>query len=210
MKYRGVLAIESQCQLCSRLLCYVFCICLLTNKYQKYKSVELGDQLCQLQMFRCGFNLKLRILAKFRIVTSFRFIIPLFAFHHVQLRINVFFILNIPPKFDNNIAFVGQSDPETVGTYMCVYVHIPVSSSHYFYSFYQPRSTQKRPKKCLTLQTKTRIPKLAGKNFRYLTFTLSSNFNLTFSYNVNLTKSFRVFTFTFPTKRFYCCCSSPQ
>ena len=31
----------------SRLLCYVvFCICLLTtNKYQKYKSVELGDQL---------------------------------------------------------------------------------------------------------------------------------------------------------------------
>ena len=38
----------------SRLPCYVFCICLLTtgvatansiNKYQKYKSVELGDQL---------------------------------------------------------------------------------------------------------------------------------------------------------------------
>ena len=28
---------------------YVFCICLLTNKYQKYKSVELGDlnQGCQ-------------------------------------------------------------------------------------------------------------------------------------------------------------------
>ena len=25
--------------------CYVFCICLLTYKYQKYKSVELGDQL---------------------------------------------------------------------------------------------------------------------------------------------------------------------
>ena len=25
--------------------CYVFCICMLTNKYQKYKSVELGDQL---------------------------------------------------------------------------------------------------------------------------------------------------------------------
>ena len=32
--------------LTSRLPCYVFCICLLaTNKYQKYKSVELGDQL---------------------------------------------------------------------------------------------------------------------------------------------------------------------
>ena len=31
----------------SRLPCYVFCICLLTNKYQKYKSVELGDQLLQ-------------------------------------------------------------------------------------------------------------------------------------------------------------------
>ena len=29
----------------SRLPCYVFCICMLTNKYQKYKSVELGDQL---------------------------------------------------------------------------------------------------------------------------------------------------------------------
>ena len=29
----------------SRLPCYVFCICLLTYKYQKYKSVELGDQL---------------------------------------------------------------------------------------------------------------------------------------------------------------------
>ena len=29
----------------SRLPCYVFCICLFTNKYQKYKSVELGDQL---------------------------------------------------------------------------------------------------------------------------------------------------------------------
>ena len=29
----------------SRLPCYVFRICLLTNKYQKYKSVELGDQL---------------------------------------------------------------------------------------------------------------------------------------------------------------------
>ena len=30
-----------------RLPCYVFCICLLTytNRYQKYKSVELGDQL---------------------------------------------------------------------------------------------------------------------------------------------------------------------
>ena len=25
--------------------CYVFCICLLTNIYQKYKSVALGDQL---------------------------------------------------------------------------------------------------------------------------------------------------------------------
>ena len=24
---------------------YVFCICLLANKYQKYKLVELGDQL---------------------------------------------------------------------------------------------------------------------------------------------------------------------
>ena len=30
---------------CSRLPCYVFCICLLTFKYQKYKSVELGDHL---------------------------------------------------------------------------------------------------------------------------------------------------------------------
>ena len=30
----------------SRLPCCVFCICLLTtNRYQKYKSVELGDQL---------------------------------------------------------------------------------------------------------------------------------------------------------------------
>ena len=29
----------------SRLPCYVFCICPLTYKYQKYKSVELGDQL---------------------------------------------------------------------------------------------------------------------------------------------------------------------
>ena len=29
----------------SRLPCYVFCICLSTNKDQKYKSVELGDQL---------------------------------------------------------------------------------------------------------------------------------------------------------------------
>ena len=29
----------------SRLPCYVFCICQLTNKYQTYKSVELGDQL---------------------------------------------------------------------------------------------------------------------------------------------------------------------
>ena len=29
----------------SRLPCYVFRICLLTNIYQKYKSVELGDQL---------------------------------------------------------------------------------------------------------------------------------------------------------------------
>ena len=28
----------------SRLPCYVFCICLLTNRYQKYKSVELADQ----------------------------------------------------------------------------------------------------------------------------------------------------------------------
>ena len=27
------------------LIADVFCICLLTNKYQKYKSVELGDQL---------------------------------------------------------------------------------------------------------------------------------------------------------------------
>ena len=34
---RGVLS--------SRLPCYVFCICLLTYKYQKYKSVELGGQL---------------------------------------------------------------------------------------------------------------------------------------------------------------------
>ena len=32
-----------------RLPCYVFCICLLTNKYQKYKSVELDDQLGQLE-----------------------------------------------------------------------------------------------------------------------------------------------------------------
>ena len=33
----------------SRLPCYVFCICMLTdmstNEYQKYKSIELGDQL---------------------------------------------------------------------------------------------------------------------------------------------------------------------
>jgi hypothetical protein len=33
-------------------------------------------------------------------------------------------------------------------------------------SFYQPQSTQKRQRKCLTLPTKTRIQKLAGKNFR--------------------------------------------
>ena len=33
----------------SRLPCYVFCIFLLTtNKYQKYKSVKLGDQLTSL------------------------------------------------------------------------------------------------------------------------------------------------------------------
>ena len=32
----------------SRSPCYVFCICVLTyQKYQKYKSVELGDQLHQ-------------------------------------------------------------------------------------------------------------------------------------------------------------------
>ena len=29
----------------SRLPCLVFCICMLTNKYQKYKLVDLGDQL---------------------------------------------------------------------------------------------------------------------------------------------------------------------
>ena len=29
----------------NRLPCYVVCICLSTNRYQKYKSVELGDQL---------------------------------------------------------------------------------------------------------------------------------------------------------------------
>ena len=34
----------------SRLPCYVFCICLSTNKYQKYKSVELGDQLIIVEM----------------------------------------------------------------------------------------------------------------------------------------------------------------
>ena len=28
----------------SRFLCYVFCICLLTNKYQKYKTVVEGEQ----------------------------------------------------------------------------------------------------------------------------------------------------------------------
>ena len=32
----------------SRLPGYLFCICLSTNKYQKYKSVELGDQLHRL------------------------------------------------------------------------------------------------------------------------------------------------------------------
>ena len=30
----------------SRLPCYVVCICLSTNRYQKYNSVELGDQWC--------------------------------------------------------------------------------------------------------------------------------------------------------------------
>ena len=38
---------ESLCVEClaGKLPYYVFCICLLTNKYQKYKAVELGDQL---------------------------------------------------------------------------------------------------------------------------------------------------------------------
>ena len=47
----------------SRLPCHVFCIGLLTtNKYQKYKSVELGDQLLYVYPFKkhvhsiCGFN----------------------------------------------------------------------------------------------------------------------------------------------------------
>ena len=53
----------------SRLPCYVFCICPLTYKYQKYKSVELGDQLrsfypddqqnvAQLTMFHLGFDFR--------------------------------------------------------------------------------------------------------------------------------------------------------
>ena len=44
-------------------VCYVLYICLLTtNKYQKYKSVELGDQLLYVYPFKkhvhsiCGFN----------------------------------------------------------------------------------------------------------------------------------------------------------
>ena len=35
-----------------RLPCYVFSICLLTNRYQKYKSVEWGDQLCIAQIVK--------------------------------------------------------------------------------------------------------------------------------------------------------------
>ena len=44
---RSCATMHSQLHCCSsRLHCYVFCFCLLTtNKYQKYKSVELGDQL---------------------------------------------------------------------------------------------------------------------------------------------------------------------
>ena len=37
--WEGIIAIFS------RWPCYVFCICLSTDKYEKYKSVELGDQL---------------------------------------------------------------------------------------------------------------------------------------------------------------------
>ena len=40
----GRIVINVKC-FTSRLPCYVFCICLLTNKDQKYKSVELGHQL---------------------------------------------------------------------------------------------------------------------------------------------------------------------
>ena len=42
---RQILILITIVSMASRLPCYVFCICLLTNKYQKYKSVELGDQL---------------------------------------------------------------------------------------------------------------------------------------------------------------------
>ena len=46
----------------SRLPCYVFCICLLTYKDQKYKSVELGDQLAESKSFLCTLIVKFDII----------------------------------------------------------------------------------------------------------------------------------------------------
>ena len=45
-KVLSICSVVSQCKV-SRLPCFVFYICLLTYKYHKYKSVELGDQLMQ-------------------------------------------------------------------------------------------------------------------------------------------------------------------
>ena len=51
----SVFWIHSSPHASQHLLCYVFGICLLTtNKYQKYKSVELGDQLHASQHLLCS------------------------------------------------------------------------------------------------------------------------------------------------------------
>ena len=50
---RQILILITIVSMASKLPCYVFCICLLTNKYQKYKSVELGDQLQHGQHQHC-------------------------------------------------------------------------------------------------------------------------------------------------------------
>ena len=50
---RQILILITIVSMASRLPWYVFCICLLTNKYQKYKSVELGDQLQHGQHQHC-------------------------------------------------------------------------------------------------------------------------------------------------------------
>ena len=52
------LDLNIQCNATCRFPCYVFCICLLTYKYQKYKSVELGDQLGELVSSRWNRTLR--------------------------------------------------------------------------------------------------------------------------------------------------------